>query len=166
MFLISFVYYLFFAVAGADLRREVDLYANMPSKEFLALLLKSKAAEVSVVEVSGAVEAGPEGGSKVVLPSSEAVDDGVTETSIPLVREKDKKRHRDGSSSRPHHSKKLKDHVVHVSSDKDASVSKSGVDLNQRAIVEKSLFGDTPPVGLRVCKNYVDKVIFPLYFLL
>lgn len=32
----------------------------MPSKEFLALLLKIKAAETSVVDVEGGVEAGPE----------------------------------------------------------------------------------------------------------
>lgn len=88
----------------------------MHSEEILAMLLKS------------GVERGPEGGSRTTIPASGAIDGGVSESNAPLLKERDKKRHRDGGGSRTHHSKKAKDPVMHLGSDKSLVAAKTGVD--------------------------------------
>lgn len=130
----------------------------MPSKEFLALLLKSKAAEASALEVGDGVEAGPKGGSKATVPVSKALEGGVSESTMPLVKEKDKKRHRDGGTSRTHHIKKHKEHAVLAVSGKDGSTLKASSNLSMPPAIAGCVPENSTTVGLRLCKDYVEKV--------
>lgn len=77
---------------------------------------------------------------------SSAVEVGNSELTVVLVKDKEKKRHRDGCSSRNHHSKKFKKPMVLPSS--DGLVLKVGAES-----CETSSGG-----GLLLCKSYVEKV--------
>lgn len=82
------------------------------------------------------------------------------------MRERDKKRHQGGSTSRTHHSKKLKEPVVVVDSGKDDFSLKIGVNSRVPITVERSVPGDISANAIRFCKEYVEKVIlrFILFF--
>lgn len=60
---LSFVV-LFFALAGPELRKIADTFVNMPTEEFLARLVKSRAPGASIVIVRDSDEKGPEAVSK------------------------------------------------------------------------------------------------------
>lgn len=73
---------------------------------------------------------------------------------------KDRKRHRDGQSTRSHHSKKFKEPVKYPSKDELHQSVKSGVDVCFRSSVGTPAVGDSHAGNLRLCKAYVEKVVF------
>lgn len=106
----------FFAVAGSELRKVSKLFIEMHIEEFLARLVKSRAHGVFVV-VGDAVEKGPEAASKSTFRVSEIARIGKSESNIALMKDTNKKRHRDGTSSCSHHTKKFKEPMMCPSSD-------------------------------------------------
>lgn len=123
----------------------------MPTDEFLAMLVKRKAASGADIKAAGP-EA--EGDSKAAISLTEPVLDVKTsEVSLALVKEKDKKRHRDGSSSRTHH-KCSKDSTAPENS--ATLVSAGKVDSIPRPSVDVSAYSELE--SLRLCRGYVDKV--------
>lgn len=131
-------------VTGPALLELVKLYANMPTEEFLALLVKSKAAGASTVIPSVKLESGPEAISKSLVSPSSVIEVDAVGTAV--VKDKERKRHREGHFSKGHHSKKLKDVVELPSSDGNvgALVSPKG--------------GTNVVRGLRGCKDLVDQL--------
>lgn len=102
----------------------------MPSEKFLAMLVKSKAAGASVVVNDDRVERGPEGGSRTAMPTSGAIDRGVSESNTPLVKQRDRKRNRDGGGS-----------------DKSLMAVKTGVDSCLQTTTKRSNIGDATMSG-------------------
>lgn len=98
---------LLFAVVGPKLLELVKLFANIPTEEFLARLVESKVAGASTVMLSIGVESGPKIVLKSLVPHSGVVGIGAIETNV--MKDRDKRRHRDGHSSKGHYSKKLKE---------------------------------------------------------
>lgn len=150
---------------GPELREVVEEFSRMPTEEFLARLVKCRVPGASVVGGGGAVERGPEAGSHNALEVSEV--DGLrnSETEAVPSKEREKKRHRDGFSSRGHHSKKFEEPVMCPSPGAKALVLKIGGDSSVRTPVVVEASDETAEGRLRVCKSYVDKV-FTLAFVL
>lgn len=147
---------LFFAVAGARFLNLSKQFASMPTEEFLAMLLKSKGGAASAVEIGSSVEKGNELDSKKGVANLEMiVDSSVQEASEALL--KDKKRHRDGHSSRPHHSKKFKEPMSCLGKDKVPLSAKSGNDVRVRSSVGTQGASDSRVEGLRLCKSYLGR---------
>lgn len=91
--------------------------------------------------------------SKPIVQETEvAVSDPVGK--VPL---KEKKRHRDGHSSRPHHSKKLKDPVGDSGRGEVPLSAKSGVEVHAFSSLDVSTPGGAPG-GLCLCRAYIGKV--------
>lgn len=104
-------------MVGPDLRKLSKEFADMPIEEFLARLVRSMAPGASVMVVGITEEKGPEVDSKSALPVSGVAGGGHSETTVAFVKDKERKRHRDGSSSRSHHSKKFKEPMMPPSSE-------------------------------------------------
>lgn len=142
-----------FVVAGARLRNLSKRFAKMPTEDFLMKLLKNKAGAASTAGGSSTVEKGNKSHSNPIVQGSEVV------ASEPAgeVPPKDKKMHRDGHSTRPHHSEKFKE-VANDSGRGEVPLSvKSGVEVRALSSLDVSVSGGTSG-GLRLCKAYVDKV--------
>lgn len=146
-----------FVVVGPELRRLLKLFVGIPTEEFLAKLVKSRAHGASTIVIDEAVELGPEVVSQNVPPSSEVVAVGNSESNV-VLKEKDKKRHREGTSSRNHHSKKFKEPVKCLSSDEVVLASKIGLGSSGCTNAGVATPGQTVGGGLRLYKDYVDKV--------
>lgn len=149
-------FFVFLAVAGPAFRELVDLFAKMPSEKFLALLVKSRAPGASTIIVDDSEEKGPEIGSKDVASTVEAI--GVGESNAALVRDREKKRHRDGGTSRGHHSKKFKEPVSCLKSENLSLSAKVGSLSCERVTVGASSEPELSGSGLVLCKGYADKV--------
>lgn len=147
-------------MVGLELQRAVDLFIKMPTEEFLARLVKSKAAGASLVVVGDSEEKGPEAISRSIPVVSDAIGVGNSESAVVLSKEKDKKRHREGGSSRGHHSKKFKEPVVCPSF---VDPPKVGSESFGRVATDPGLSGGRSGGDLRVCKNYVDQVTSLLF---
>lgn len=89
---------------------------------------------------------------------------GEPESVVLSVKEKDRKRRRDGSSSRSHHGKKLKEPVACPSSDGALFSAMVGVDSLAQVTHGVGVTGGVFGGGLRLCKTYVDQVnAFPFF---
>lgn len=143
---------------GPGLRRLADSFVEMPTDEFLARLVKSRVPGASVVIVGDSDEKGAEAVSKGVPSVSEALDHCNMESNAGLVRDKEKKRYRDGNSSRGHHSKKLKEPMVCLNVEEVVPGSKSGSESCARVTADLGFRGGSIEGGLLICKNYVEKV--------
>lgn len=155
----------FIAVTDPELRKLSKLFVEMPTEEFLARLVKSRAPRASVVVINNVVETGPEAASWGVVTSFGVAQVADPDMNVVLVKDKEKKRHRDGTTSRSHHHKKLKEPLVCPSSDGVSLASKSGVESRSRVITEVDTIVDSVGGGLRLCKGYADKVYFTPLFL-
>lgn len=151
-----------FSVASPALREQVDLFAKMPTEEFLTRLVKSRAPGVSTVVVDDSEDKGPEVVSRDVISIAEATGAGNSESNVALVKDRDKKRHRDGSASRGHHSKKLKKPSSCLKSESLPFSVKIGSLSCARVTVGVSSGSELPGSGLALCKDYADKVSFLL----
>lgn len=87
-------------MARHELQKVSKLFVGMPTKEFLARLVRTLALGASTVVIGGVVEKGPEDASKNVLPDSEVVGVGNSESNVVQVKDRERKRHRDRTSSR------------------------------------------------------------------
>lgn len=134
----------------------------MPTEEFLALFVKSKAAGASTVIPSVGVESGPEVVSKELVPLSTIAGTGASEAAA--AKDRDKKRHRDGHSSKGHHSKKLKEPLSCPSSGKMDLFPDDATESFPRVKATTEVSGLSTGGGLHVCKGLVDKVLFFVYF--
>lgn len=123
---------------SAECKKLVKLFANMPTDEFLVYLIKSKAAEASTMMPSVGLESGLKVVSKNLTLHSGVVSIGASNTSV--MKDQEKKRHRDGHFSKGHHSKKLKEPVSCPSSGGVGSLSENdmGSFPQMRANVEAS----------------------------
>lgn len=83
---------------------------------------------------------------------------------VPEVPSNEKKRHPDGHSSRSHHSKKLKEPVNCSSTDEVPLSTRSGMDVRVNFSMGTPAVSDSYVRGLRLCKTYVDQVIFYFIF--
>ncbi|KAL8103753.1 hypothetical protein AgCh_028091 [Apium graveolens] len=142
--------------SGPSLRRLFDWFVKMPIGEFLARLVRSKASGASVVVV-GPEEKGPEVNSKAV-PIAEADDLSDLTPIAVLLKDKDKKRHHEGHSSRGHHSNKLKDSVICKAS-VVASVGQDGPSSMARDVSSAGGSVDSLKTGLHRCKAHAEKVL-------
>lgn len=145
MFVCNVLVILVFVVAGPKLRKLLSESANMPTDALTALLLK-KPAVSSPVDGHELVEANMEGAQenspRVVEGVEDVVEGKSSEAGVGSSKEKDRKRHRDGTSSRSHHKK-----------EKEATVK----DLPEGSVgaVEKAS-SSTP---IKACRSYAGKVI-------
>lgn len=94
----------------------VNLFANMPIDNFLARLIKSKSVGASTAMPSIGVESGPEMISKSLAPHSTVA--GISASDTTIVKDPERKSHRDKHSSKSHPSKKLKEPLSCPSSGK------------------------------------------------
>lgn len=69
-------------------------------------------------------------------------------SNVALVREREKKRHLDGSSSRSHHSKKFKESMTCLNSEGVLLAVKAGSESRARVIVDPGLRGKSVGGGL------------------
>lgn len=146
-----------FAVCGVKLRNLLKQFAKMPTEEFMAKLFKNKIVAASAVGDNSAVEMGHESHSKLVIPSSEVIV-GEPASELPEVHLKEKKRHREGHISRPHHTKKLKEPMSGSGKMEMTVSAKSGVETRIPSTPGVSALGDAASGGIRLCKAYADKV--------
>lgn len=138
----------------------VEIFADMPTKEFLALLVKSKAAGASTALPSVGVESGPEVASRSLVACTTVTGVGASETT--LVKEREKKRHRDGHSSKGHVSKKLKEPLSCPSSFKVDLPFEGIGELSPRDHSRAGASDVNAGGGLHVCKSLVDKLSLEL----
>lgn len=143
-------------MSGPPLLNLVGSFAAMPTEEFLALLVKSKAAGASTMIPSIGVESGPEVVSKELVSPSVAVGTGVSEAAA--AKDRDKKRHRDGHSSKGHHSKKLKEPLSCPSSGKVDLFPDDTTESSPRVKANTEVYGLSTGGGLHVCKRLVEKL--------
>lgn len=104
------------------------------------------------------VESGPEIVSKSLAPHSGVVGIGASETNV--MKDREKRRHRDGPSSKGYYSKKLKEPVSCPSSGGVDSLSENDMgSFPQIMRVNVEVFGMVVGNGLPVCKSFVDKFV-------
>ncbi|KAL8125920.1 hypothetical protein AgCh_013286 [Apium graveolens] len=97
-------------VLGSDLFRLSRRFLTKPTEEFLARLVKSKAASASIMAVYGSDEKGPGVDSRVVTTAPGTVKTTLVGADVTMKdKDKEKKRHSDSHSSRNHHSKRFKE---------------------------------------------------------
>lgn len=96
-------------------------------------------------------------------PLSEVVWVVKSESNVVLVKDRERKRHQDGTSSKSHHSKKFKEPMTSPNSDRLVMTPKSG----SESCVCVTFEVDVPAgparsgpfrIGLMTCNSYVDKV--------
>lgn len=131
----------------------------MPTEEFLARLVKSRAPGASTIIVDDSEEKGPQVVSRDVISVAEAAGTGNSETNAALVKDREKKCHRDGSTSRSHHSNKFKEPVIYLKSEGLSLTNKTGSLSCARVTVGTGFETELPGNGLVLCKNYVEKVL-------
>lgn len=104
------------------------------------------------------MEKGKETDSKLVAQSSEVVaENHIDQASKAPLNER--KRHRDGQSSRSHHGKKLKEPMNCSSKDEVSLSTRSRLDVRVRSSMRTPAASDSRVGGPRICKTYVEKVI-------
>lgn len=151
-------------MAGPELLELVKLFANMPTEEFFARIVKSKAAGASTIVHGVGIESGPEAVSKSVVPLPDVIGPDVSE--MVSIKDRDKKRLCEGHSIKGHHSKKLKEPLSCPSSTSLGLLSEAGIMSSPRLETIMGVSGVSTKSSLRVCKGFADKVPFPYISLL
>lgn len=148
---------LIFAVSGTKLSNLSKRFAKMPTKDFLARLLKNKTSAAATARGNSTVEKGNESHSKLIAQSSKVVANSPANEVVEAL-SKEKKRHRDGHPSGSHHNKKLKEPMNDSGRGEVPLSAKSGVEVRVLSSLDIPAVDGAPSSGLRLCKAYVDEV--------
>lgn len=130
----SHLFFFDITVYGLKLRASLDLWKSLPSEAFFNLLMRKKAALASVENSEVVVREGRRGEPVDDVTTTDlAVGTGGKTTVLPRDKDKEKKRHRDGTSYRSHHHhhKESKDAARVVILDESDKASKLGLEMSK-----------------------------------